>query len=56
MALDVSSNYVITLLMIVIVLVTIVAGVKIGIDPAALPTGELLGGLLVLAGRLIKSD
>lgn len=51
----VDRNYALTLLMIVATMATIVVGVRFGVNPDQLPTKELIGGLLVLAGRLITN-
>lgn len=48
------DDYVLTLAMIVLVMAMAVVGGIYGINSDQLPVSELLGGLLVLAGRLIK--
>lgn len=52
----VDKNYALTLVMITTTMGMIVVGVKFGVNPELLPTKELIGGLLVLAGRLITSN
>lgn len=56
MTLKVDQNYLVTLSMIVVVLGVVVAAGVLGVNDDQLPTRELLGGLLVLAGRLITSE